>query len=188
MLPAFEQSCQVSNLTWVDSISSRRDDIRCRFELKCQLQSNVKPRMNNWLCYMQLDGIKEQSRNMKSPQEGQSRANTCTGQVPEGHRGQETDASGEERFSQCTSSTPGRRLRTSESHDDLLRTWRTKKKRWQHHGRTDPRMRNIRGCERYGGIIVRTEHSAERQKPGSTSAGPGPRCSLRICAVRQISP
>lgn len=60
MLPVSEPSCQLSNLTWVDSISSRRDDIRCRFELKCQLQSGIKPQMNTWLCFTQSDGIKEQ--------------------------------------------------------------------------------------------------------------------------------
>lgn len=47
MLPACERSCQASNLMWGDSISSRRDDIRCRFELNCQLRSTVEPQMNN---------------------------------------------------------------------------------------------------------------------------------------------
>lgn len=45
--------------------------------------------MNTWLCYMQLDGIKEQSRNIKSPEEGRSQPNTCMGQVPKGHGGDE---------------------------------------------------------------------------------------------------
>lgn len=88
------------------------------------------------------------------------------GEVKEDHRGQEMEVSGEERFSQCRSSTPGGRLRTSESHDDLLGTGRTKQKRWQHRGRTGPPP-----CvERNGEIRVQTE-------PGSTSAGPGAKCS-----------
>lgn len=104
MLPAFELPCQVSNLTWVDSITSRRDDIRCRLELKCQLQSNVKPRINNWLCCAQLDGIKEQRRNGNSPLDGRVRS-------------WKVAVLGRE----CRGFSPGRRLRRSESHD-LLRT------------------------------------------------------------------
>lgn len=175
MLPAFEQSCQVSNLTWVDSISSRRDDIRCSLELKCQLQSIVKPQINNWPCYMQLDGIKEQSRNMKSPQEGRSWPSCgqfrCTGQVPEGHRGQEMDVSGEECFSQCWSSTPGRWLRTSEPQDGLMRTRRTKK-RWQE---MEGQAQACRISEDVGNM--------EKSAAWAYLGRPGLRCSLR---TRQI--
>lgn len=125
---------------------------------------------------MQLDGIKEQSRNMKSPQEGRSRPSCgqfrCTGQVPEGHRGQEMDVSGEECFSQCRSSTPGRWLRTSEPQDGLMRTRRTKKKRWQE---MEGQAQACRISEDVGNM--------EKSAAWAYLGRPGLRCSLR---TRQI--
>lgn len=136
---------RASALTWVDFITSRRADIRCRSELGCQLQSNVKPRINNWPRWVQLGGIKEQRRNRKSPRGGRSKPNTCTGWVLKGRREQEIDVSGQERLSH-SSFTRGRRRRARDLLEDLLRTQGTKKK-WQHHGRRHGDVRRAR-CRR----------------------------------------